>query len=54
LRPRLEAGAERRDPRKVEVVGTAQTAPMPPTVQEIATMPTQRPSMKKLADTCPS
>jgi hypothetical protein len=54
---------------KVEVVGVAQTAPMPPTVQEIATAPTLRPenrpnvqsfprltvkSMKKLSDTCPS
>ena len=55
--------------RKVEVVGVAQTAPMPPTVQEIATAPTQRPenrqtvqsyprltvkSIKKIADSCPS
>jgi hypothetical protein len=54
---------------KVEVVGVAQTAPLPPTVQDIATSPTQRPenrpnvqsmprltvkSMKKLSDTCPS
>ena len=28
---------------KVEITGTAQTAPLPPTVQEIATAPTQRP-----------
>lgn len=55
--------------RKVEVVGVAQTAPMPPTVQEIVTAPTQLPenkpnpqalprltvrSMKKVSDTCPS
>jgi len=31
---------------KVEVTGTAQTAPMPPSVQEIATAPTQRPENK--------
>jgi hypothetical protein len=31
---------------KVEVTGTAQTAPLPPTVQEIATAPTQRPENK--------
>ena len=52
---------------KVEVVGTAQTAPMPPTVQEIATAP-PRPenkpnaqamprltvrSLRKVADSCP-
>jgi hypothetical protein len=55
--------------RKVEVVGVAQTAPMPPTVQEIVTAPTQLPenrpnpqslprltvrSMKKVSDSCPS
>lgn len=54
---------------KVEVVGVAQTAPMPPTVQEIVTTPTQRPeerpnaqsmprltvkTLKKIADACPS
>ena len=53
---------------KVEVVGVAQAAPMPPTVQEIATAPTQRPenkpnpqamprltikSLNKLSDSCP-
>ena len=53
---------------RVEVVGTAQTAPMPPTVQEIVNAPTQRPenkpnaqsmprltvkSLKKLSDSCP-
>jgi hypothetical protein len=31
---------------KVAVTGTAQTAPLPPTVQEIATAPTQRPEEK--------
>jgi len=31
---------------KVEVTGTAQAAPLPPTVQEIATAPTQRPENK--------
>ena len=55
--------------RKVEVVGMAQTAPMPPTVQEIVNAPTQRPeekpnaqsfprltvkTIKKVADSCPS
>ena len=55
--------------RKVEVVGVAQTAPMPPTVQEIATAPTQLPenrpnvqsfprltvrSIKQVGDSCPS
>ena len=29
-----------------EIVGAAQTAPMPPTVQEIATAPTQLPENK--------
>ena len=53
---------------RVEVVGTAQTAPMPPTVQEVVNAPTQRPenkpsaqsmprltirSLKKLSDSCP-
>ena len=31
---------------KVQVTGTAQAAPLPPTVQEIATAPTQRPEEK--------
>ena len=31
---------------QVEIVGAAQTASMPPTVQEIATAPTQRPENK--------
>ncbi len=54
---------------KVEVVGVAQAAPLPPTVQETVTAPTMRPenrpsvqsiprltvkSMKKLSDSCPS
>jgi hypothetical protein len=54
--------------KKVEVVGIAQTAPLPPTVQEIATAPTQKPenrpnpqsmprltvkTMKVVAATCP-
>jgi len=53
---------------KVEIVGVAQTAPMPPTVQELATEPTARPenkantaamprltvtSLKKISDSCP-
>jgi hypothetical protein len=55
--------------RKVEIVGVAQTAPLPPTVQEIATAPTQRPenrpnpqsfprltvkTIKQVGDSCPS
>lgn len=31
---------------KVEITGTAQAAPLPPTVQEIATAPTMRPENK--------
>jgi hypothetical protein len=31
---------------KVQITGTAQTAPLPPTVQEIATAPTLRPEEK--------
>lgn len=53
---------------KVEITGTAQTAPLPPTVQEIATAPTERPenkpstngmprltvtTMKVLTESCP-
>jgi hypothetical protein len=53
---------------KVQITGTAQAAPLPPTVQEIATAPTQRPeekpstngmprltatTMKMVADSCP-
>jgi hypothetical protein len=53
---------------QVEITGTAQTAPLPPSVQEIATAPTQRPenkpstngmprltvtTMKKISDSCP-
>lgn len=69
LTPSATANFQQHLDRKVEVVGVAQTAPMPPTVQEIATAPTQRPenrpnpqsfprltvkSIKKVADTCPS
>lgn len=32
--------------KEVEISGTAQAAPLPPTVQEIATAPTQRPENK--------
>jgi hypothetical protein len=54
---------------KVEVVGVAQTAPLPPTVQETVTAPTMRPeerpsvqslprltvrTLKKISDACPS
>lgn len=53
---------------EVTITGTAQTAPLPPTVQEIATAPTMRPenkpttngmprltaaSMKMVKDSCP-
>lgn len=53
---------------RVEITGTAQAAPMPPTVQEIATGPTMRPeekpttngmprltvtTLKRVADSCP-
>ena len=50
---------------KVEIMGTAQTAPLPPTVQEIATAPTMRPeekpttngmprlTVKMLSESCP-
>ncbi len=53
---------------QVEITGTAQTAPLPPTVQEIATAPTLRPenkpstngmprltvtTMKMVAESCP-
>ena len=69
LTPSATANFQQHLDRKVEIVGVAQTAPMPPTVQEIATAPTQRPenrpnpqsfprltvkSIKKVADTCPS
>ena len=55
--------------RKVEVVGMAQTAPTPPTIQEIVSAPTERPeekpnaqsfprltvkTIRKVADSCPS
>jgi hypothetical protein len=38
---------------KVEITGTAQTAPLPPTVQEIATAPTQRPENKPTTNGMP-
>lgn len=37
----------------VEITGTAQTAPLPPTVQEIATAPTQRPENKPTTNGMP-
>ena len=39
--------------KKVEVVGVAQTAPMPPTVQEIATAPTQKPENRPSPQSMP-
>jgi hypothetical protein len=69
LTPSATANYQQHLDRKVEVVGTAQTAPLPPTVQEIATAPTQRPenrpnpqsfprltvkSIKQVGDSCPS
>lgn len=69
LTPSATANFQQHLDRKVEVVGTAQTAPLPPTVQEIATAPTQRPenrqnpqsfprltvkSIKRIGDSCPS
>ena len=38
---------------RVEVTGTAQTAPMPPTVQEIATAPSQKPENKPNTQSMP-
>jgi len=38
---------------KVMVTGTAQTAPLPPTVQEIATAPTMRPEEKPTTNGMP-
>jgi hypothetical protein len=38
---------------KVEITGTAQTAPLPPTVQEIATAPTLRPENKPTTNGMP-
>ena len=55
--------------RKVQIIGVAQTAPKPPTIQEIALAPTQLPenrsdllsfprltvrTMTRLSDSCPS
>jgi hypothetical protein len=69
LTPSATANFQQLLDRKVEVVGVAQTAPMPPTVQEIVTAPTQLPenkpnpqslprltvkTIKKVADSCPS
>jgi hypothetical protein len=69
LTPTASANFQQHLDRKVEVIGVAQTAPLPPTVQEIATAPTQRPenrpnpqsfprltvkSIKQIADSCPS
>lgn len=67
LTPTLNANFAYHLDDKVEVVGTAQTAPMPPTVQEIASAP-PRPenrtnaqamprltvkSLRKIGDSCP-
>lgn len=38
---------------KVQITGTAQTAPLPPTVQEIATAPTMRPEEKPTTNGMP-
>jgi hypothetical protein len=69
LTPSATANFQQHLDRKVEVVGVAQTAPQPPTVQEIATAPTQRPenrsnvqsfprltvkSIKMISESCPS
>lgn len=69
LTPSATANFQQHLDRKVEIIGVAQTAPMPPTVQEIATAPTQRPenrpnpqsfprltvkSIKQVGDSCPS
>ena len=69
LTPSATANFKQHLDRKVEIVGVAQTAPMPPTVQEIATAPTMRPenrpnaqsfprltvkTLTKLADSCPA
>ena len=43
LTPTASANFQQHLDKKVEVVGVAQTAPLPPTVQEIATAPTQKP-----------
>lgn len=68
LTPSATVNFARHVDRKVEIVGTAQAAPLPPTVQEIATAPTMRPenkpstqslprltvtSLKRVADSCP-
>jgi hypothetical protein len=38
---------------RVHITGTAQTAPLPPTVQEIATAPTMRPEEKPTTNGMP-
>ena len=69
LAPSATANFQQLLDRKVEVVGMAQTAPMPPTGREIVTAPTQLPenkpnlqslprltvkTIKKISDSCPS
>ena len=69
LTPSGTANFQRHLDRKVEIVGVAQTAPQPPTFQQISTSPTQLPenrpnpqsfprltvrSIRQVADSCPS
>jgi hypothetical protein len=69
LTPTASANFRQHLDRKVEIVGVAETAPEPPTVQELATAPTPRPenrpnpqsfprltvrSIKLVSDSCPS
>ena len=69
LTPTASVNFQQHLDRKVEVVGMAQTAPEPPTVQEIVNAPTKRPenrpnpqsfprltvkSLKQVGDSCPS
>jgi hypothetical protein len=69
LTPTATANFQQHLDRKVEIVGVAQSAPLPPSVGEIATSPTPRPenrpntqsfarltvkSIKLVADSCPS
>lgn len=53
LTPSATANFRQHLDRKVEIVGVAQTAPLPPTVQEIATLPTLRPENRQNADSYP-
>ena len=68
LTPSASVNFQQHLDRKVEVTGVAQTAPLPPTVQEIATAPTQLPenrpnpqsfprltvqTITRLSDSCP-